>query len=157
MARKTKKANGEDWNGGRKAGGMNRRSIQKIEEARIANAVTRGQGKKLGKEVLEEFMHLFAGMAAQYQPLPEGMPIPPGRNPDEEKFLGYAKLAVDTAKALADFQSPKFKAIAVVAPPPGAGDDLANPITRSQAGNIVRINDPAALARVYQKMIKQVG
>lgn len=155
MARKTHKANGEEWNGGRKAGRMNKRTVEKIEEARLAVEESRGRKLKLGKEVLEEFMHLFAGMAATHQPLPEGMPVPRGRNPNEEKFLAYAKLTVDAAKALADFQSPKFKAIAVVATP-GNNPDLGQPLTKGQIDNVVTLNDPAALARVYQQRIKQI-
>src|SRR5512147_1620061 len=114
--------------GGRSKGTPNKLTVQKTEEARIAVERARGSGVKLGKEVLEEFMMLFAGMAAAYQPLPPGMAAPSGRMPDENRFLVYAKLTVGTAKALADFQSPKFKAIMVAAAPGGGtGIDQKTP------------------------------
>jgi probable HAF family extracellular repeat protein len=68
-------------------------------------------GKKLGKEVLEEFMMVARGMAAKYQPAPPGQPKKPGQN--ETKFLTYAEMAIKCASELAPYQSPKFKAIAV--------------------------------------------
>ena len=94
-------------------------------------------------------MKTFAGMAAYYQPVPENVAVPPGRKPDESKFLRYAELTVTTAKALADFQSPKFKAIQVMAPP-------ANPLPPAKDGKVIAIDDPVAMARVYQNMIKTV-
>ena len=150
--------------GGRTKGTPNRRTTEAVERARIdvENAKASGKRaiegikKKLAKDVLEEFMMLFAGMAAAYQPLPAGVSPPPGRTPDEGKFQTYAKLAVDTARALADFQSPKFRAIAVVAAPteqdrPGDGAKLLNP------DNVVQLKDATAIARVYQRMVKRVG
>jgi hypothetical protein len=148
--------------GGRKKGTPNKRNSEAVERARIEveNALSEVDPrsnpvqvlkKKLAKDVLEEFMMLFAGMAAAHQPLPEGMPVPPGRKPDEAKFQTYAKLTVDTAKALADFQSPKFRAIAVVAPPP----EMLPTRPLLSKDNVVNINDPAAIARVYQQMVKR--
>jgi hypothetical protein len=68
-------------------------------------------GKKLGKEVLEEFMLVARGMAAKYQPAPPGQPRNPHQN--ETKFLTYAEMAIKCASDLAEYQSPKFRAIAV--------------------------------------------
>jgi hypothetical protein len=140
--------------GGRVAGTPNKRTQELIDKARLdvenAQAGHRGGPRKLGKEVLDEFMHLFAGMAAHHQPVPEGAIVPAGRKPDEAKFLIYAKLAVDTARSLADFQSPKFKALMVSVAP-----DVQPP--KQIDGNVVQLNDPVALARVYANMIKQVG
>jgi hypothetical protein len=42
-------------------------------------------GKKLGKEVFEEFMVIARRMAARYQPAAPGQPKKPGQN--EAKFL----------------------------------------------------------------------
>lgn len=144
--------------GGRSKGTPNKRTTEMVERARIeaenaarGHARGRAEGlKKLGKEVLEDFMHLFAGMAATYQPLPPGVvAASPGREPNEDKFLIYAKLTVDTARSVADFQSPKFKAIMVTAAPP------ENP-PKHVDGNVIPIDDPVALARIYQRRIKQV-
>ncbi len=143
--------------GGRSKGTPNRSTTERLERERIAQQAqhevdrNRQANTKLGKDVLEEFMRLFAGMAAAYQPLPEGMAPPPGRTPNETKFLIYARLTVETARDLAAFQSPKFKAIQVMAPPP-----TPLPAPAPADGNVVTIDDPVAMARVYQRMIKQV-
>ena len=134
--------------GGRQAGTPNRQTVEKLEQARLHVENARGAGKKLGKEILEDFMHLFAGMAATYQPLPAGV-VDERRSPDEDKFLVYAKLAVQTAKDLADFQSPKFKAIMVQ----GTIDVPSQGTSRTEGDNVVTLNDPIALARVYKRLI----
>jgi len=103
---------------GRKPGIPNKATVERALEAAKQNAEAKANGKKLAKEVLEEFMLLFAGMAAAYQPLPPGTPVPPGREPNEAKFITYAKLATDTAADLAPYQSPTFRAIGVMAPNP---------------------------------------
>ncbi len=137
--------------GGRKAGTPNKRTLEAVEKARIEVENARGANKRLAKEVLEDFMHLFASMAATYQPLQPGMEPDEKRSPDEEKFQIYAKLAVDTAKSLADFQSPKFRAIMVTAP--AGGDDIGKPLV-SKDGNVLTIDDPIAAARVYARIMK---
>ena len=95
-----------------------------IERTLIAERIT-GEasmaGKKLAKEVLDDFMNLFAGMAAVYQPLAPGHIARPGTAPDEAKFEKYARLTVETARALAPFQSPTFRAIVIAPPPPERG------------------------------------
>lgn len=135
--------------GGRQKNTPNKATTERAELARLQNEESRRRGIKLGKEVLEEFMLLFAGMAASHQPLPRGV-VRPGHVEREEKFLTYARLTVETAKALAEYQSPKFRAIMVTAPPP-------EPPARTIDGNVTAINDPVALARVYQQMVKRVA
>lgn len=149
---------GEGKTRGRRKNIPNKRTSEAMEIARIeaenamAPPVPGQPRKKLGKDVLEEFMMLFAGMAATYQPLPDGVAMP-GRKPDEAKFLKYAELTVTTAKALADYQSPKFRAIYVAASP----DQNNGPRGILPAGdNVLQLNDPIAMARVYQRMVKQV-
>jgi hypothetical protein len=111
--------------GGRTKGTPNKATVERQliaareAEARVAEA--HASGRRLGKDVLDEFMHLFAGMAATYQPLPTGMPIPQGRQPDEAQFEKYARLAVHCATKLAPYQSPTFQAIMVAPPPPDPG------------------------------------
>lgn len=108
--------------GGRNKGTRNKATIEReLLAARAAEervAAAEASGRKLGKEVLDEFMHLFAGMAATYQPLRPGTPIPVGRTPDEPQFEKYAKLAVHCARLLAPYQSPTFQAIMIAPPPP---------------------------------------
>lgn len=141
--------------GGKQKGTLNKATTERLERERIAKQAqqevdkARRENMVLGKDMLERFMMTFAGMAAHHQPVPAGQVAQPGRKPDEAKFLTYAKLTVETARDLAQFQSPKFKAIQIVAPPP-------NPVVPLADGNVVQIDDPVAMARVYQRMIKQV-
>lgn len=145
--------------GGRKPGARNKVTIEREEiarlelaaekEAREAAAKVAGAKAaltKLGKDVLEEFMMLFRGMAAAYQPAPPGQPARQGA--DEAKFVKYAVLARDTAADLAEYQSPKYRAIAVMAPPPDLrpGDD-AKVIDLAAA-------DPTRAADVYRRLIQ---
>lgn len=100
---------------GRPKGSPNKATIEQAEIAKRQVEGAKVSGRKLGKELLDDFAHLFAGMAAAYQPAPPGQPPRPNQN--EEKFLTYGKLAVETAKDLAKFQSPTFRAIALSADP----------------------------------------
>lgn len=104
---------------GRPEGAKSKSTIEReLKAARDAEAAV-NSGRKLGKEVLDEFMHLFAGMAAAYQPLPPGTEaVPQGREPNEGKFEKYARLAVQCARDLAPYQSPTFRAIMTAPPPP---------------------------------------
>lgn len=108
---------------GRKFGIPNKATIERREQARIdvENAAAGTSGdvaeaatvprKKLAKDILEEFMYLFAGMATFYKMAsPSEAPNP---NADERKFRDYAMLATQTARDLAPFQSPKLSAVAV--------------------------------------------
>lgn len=138
--------------GGRTAGTPNKASLEKqrvaAEIAARTVADARINGKKLAKDILEEFMCVFAGMAATCQPLPPGVTIvPPGREPNAEAFVVYARLAVDTAAKLAEFQSPKFKAVMQMAPP-------AEPPPKQVEGNVVPITtDAESSMRVWRRMI----
>ena len=112
------RAKGTPKTGGRVKGQPNKATVEKtIIAERIMSEATMS-GKKLGKEVLDDFMGVFASMAAYYQPRPG----PDGKltgNPvgNEDKFQQYARLAMQAAKDLAPFQSPTFRAV-VVAPAP---------------------------------------
>lgn len=134
---------------GRQAGTPNKTTTERAELARLQNEESRRKGIKLGKDVLEEFMMLFGSIAALYQPLPPGADLT-GRTPNEDKFLTYARLTVETAKALAEYQSPKFRAIMMTAAAPEQPP-------RTIDGNVTKINDPIAMARVYAQMVKRVG
>jgi len=100
--------------GGRKKGTPNKATRERVLLAKRILEEQKGRpGRKLAREVLDDFMHLFLGMAAQHQPLPIGMAAGPGQQPNEPKFLEFAKLAIDTAAQLAPYQSPKLKAVLV--------------------------------------------
>jgi len=85
----------------------------KADQAEQALVAAQARGVKLAKDVIQDFMRLFAGMAATYQPLPPGQEIPPGKIVDEGKFEKYAALAVDAAARLAPFESPRYSAVLV--------------------------------------------
>ena len=99
--------------GGRAKGTPNKASIER--EALLARLTAeqtqQKPGRKLAREVLDDLMHLALGMAAKYQPLPEGVVPMAGQKPDELKFIEYATLAGSFAKDLAPYQSPRFKAV----------------------------------------------
>lgn len=107
--------------GGRQKGTPNKASVERaLVAARIAQEQAGKPGRKLAREVLDDLMHTFLGMAAQHQPLPEGVVPMNGAKPDAAKFVEYATLAGSFAKDLAPFQSPKFKAtIQLPELPPG--------------------------------------
>jgi hypothetical protein len=148
---------------GRKKGSKNKSTIQKELVAKevlarnamtIANAGDRHPNTtdpnvKLATKVLEEFMMLFAGMAATHQPLPDGMPVPQGRKPDEDKFLRYAELTRDTAKALAPYQSPTFKAMSVSVNP-----TEQQPTRPGDNAKIIDLKDAKVMGQVYMRLIK---
>jgi hypothetical protein len=134
--------------GGRRAGTLNKATIERLEKARIAEQiVSGGKPEKLASDVLREFMELFADIARIHQPRPAAQ----GTNPQENegRFDKYARLAVECAKALAPYQSPTFKSIAVTAPPPG-------PLPKTAEGDVIDINDPVALMKVWERRVIRV-
>ena len=138
---------------------------QQIQEdadrvARAMAAAKAGQiaPTKLAKEHIEDFAKVFTGIAAYYQPhnnwrieIRDGKPVKTNENSayDNALFTKYATLAIDAWKALAPFQSPTFKAIQVMAPP-----RVENP--RESSESMIDIDDPVALARIYQRRITAV-
>lgn len=104
--------------GGRAKGTPNKATLERalIAEQEIERA--KSSGRKLAKEYLQEFLPVLAGMAAHYQPLPTGMPIPEGRAPNEAKFEKWFGYVLETASKLAPYESPTFRAIVVAPPPP---------------------------------------
>ena len=88
--------------GGRQKGTRNKATIECALMAARGTAEANATGQRLAKEVLEDFMRLFADMAATAD-----------RN--TEQFEKWARLAIETAKALAPFQSPRYSTVAVAA------------------------------------------
>ena len=88
--------------GGRKRGTPNKATVERALLAERAAVEGKTAGQRLAKEVLEDFMRLFADMAATAD-----------RN--TEQFEKWARLAIETAKALAPFQSPRYSTVAVAA------------------------------------------
>lgn len=118
---------------GRPKGSRGKVNIQKALRAELTTAEAKASGRKLAIDVLEDFMHLFAGMAAVYQPLPPGVAAAPGRTPDEERFEKYARLTLDFASDLAKYQSPTFGKVMLIPPP-----DIM-PLPKPIAGELSRL------------------
>jgi len=86
----------------------------KPEAARETVEHAAREGRSLAVDVLEEYMRVFRGMSAFYQPSSKAK----GARPDPVQFEKWARLALRCAESLAEFQTAKLKAIAVAAPPP---------------------------------------
>lgn len=138
--------------GGRVRGVPNKATAERALIAAQQHADSVRAGKKLAKDVLDEFMHLTAGMAAVYQPLPPGVTVvEQGREPNPEKFWKCVEMVRDFAKELAKYQSPTFKAIAVHAPIDGAGARDITP--RLDASNVIDLTDVQAITRIYKRRV----
>ena len=83
----------------------------------------------LDKETLDTFMTEFAALAEHYRPALPGRRANP--NEDEERYLKFARLAVDAATRLAPYQSPTFRAM-VLAPAPETNETKARPRLQSR-------------------------
>ena len=101
--------------------------------------------------MLEDYMAAFHNIAAYYQNK-LAQDYGAGKEPDPKALAAFEKwgtLTAQTAKQLAEFQSPKFKAIAIVAPP--ANNNPGPPIPE----DVRTITDPSRLQRIYQQTIKK--
>ena len=54
---------------GRPPGSLNKRTTNQLLDAKRAVAEARAQGRKLAKEVADDFMHIFASMAMEVRPI----------------------------------------------------------------------------------------
>lgn len=124
--------------GGREAGVKNKATLEKeLLAERIMAEQANKPGRKLAKEVLDDFMHLFMGLAAQHQPLPQGVVDPSGAVRDEEKFVRYANMAGEFAGKLVKYQSPTMGMVKLSFEPrfeaPGGDGVLPAPVAPGQA------------------------
>src|SRR5258708_9486706 len=133
-------------------GSKKRSTIEKERQAELIAERTvmdaRASGEKRAKDVLEDFMNVFASMAAHHQPAPPGHL--PNQNEDKAEFYRNAEFAIDCAAKLASYQSPTFKAIMVAPPPPPP------PAPPTIDGEVVRIDDPVVLGNIYRRMVTAV-
>jgi hypothetical protein len=86
--------------GGRKLGSLNKATVQRALLAERAAA--EGAGKRLAKDVLQDFMELFVEAAAHFR-----------ERGDWREFERWALHTVDCAKSLAPYQSPRLSALAI--------------------------------------------
>ena len=137
--------------GGRGKGARNKKTLERQILKTIEDDMAEGKPVRLmAKEVLDQFMNYFAGLASYYQP---GTPEQPNSNADETKFEKYALIAKGFADSLVRYQSPTLKAIMVT--------EMSKPAAVDQpgmrGGKVIEINDAKAAARVYQQMMREVG
>lgn len=143
--------------GGRVKGTPNKRTTERLERERIAKQAQQEVDKanlskiKLGKDVLEDYMSAFHNIAVFYQNK-LALSYASGKEPDPKDLAAFEKwgmLTAQTAKNLAEFQSPKFKAIAITAPP--ANQNPGPPIPQDPK----LVQDATQLQRIYQQTIKK--
>jgi hypothetical protein len=72
-------------------------------------AQAQAAGRRTGKSILDDFANVFAGIAAYYQPRPDGT----NANADEKKFLAYSGMAIIAADKVSQYQTPKLSAVMV--------------------------------------------
>jgi hypothetical protein len=90
----------------------------------------------------------------QRQVMTEAGLIPNAAPQDVELFKQFMLAAGIFAKALAPFQDPQFKAISFTMAPPLPADPAAAKLVE---GKVVNLDDPVALAKVYQRMVKGIA
>lgn len=128
---------------GRKRGPSKATIERQLLAQRIAAEQQGKPGRKLAKEVLDDLMHTALGMAAKYQPLPDGVVPMNGQKPDEAKFVEYLKLAGGFATDLAPYQSFRFKAVLMSQEPLPGGSAIV-PGPGDQAGAMTRMSPQQA-------------
>ncbi len=116
--------------GGRKPGSLNKRTKEKLEQARLDDNRGRELARtiaapevhaptvtaRLAKNELEEVIPVIRGMLAYYQSTPPqalaaGIPNNPNANAGE--FKAWMQIFVDATMRLARFQSPTFSAVMI--------------------------------------------
>jgi hypothetical protein len=142
--------------GGRPKGSPNKRTVQKLIEASQQVAAIKKLGQKKATETLQDLMNTAMGMVALYQRrimTAEGL-LPDAKPDDVANFWEAMKCAGTFSKALAPFQDPTFKAISVSMMPtlPQPGDNA-----KQVEGKVIKMDDPNAIARVYQQMVRRVS
>lgn len=161
---------------GRKPGTPNKSTTKKIADAKIAEQIAAeiGQpagavalalqkleeGRKLAKTELEEFLPIIKGTVGIFQRAamkPDGTGVPGGAGYSREAwadFKAWAEFFVTLMDKLADFQSPKYKAIMVATP--GAGDGAGAPAEGMRditpAGDLD--DDTTIAAQTYLRLVK---
>jgi hypothetical protein len=109
---------------GRPPGSRNTHSKNMALEARAAVAEARAQGRKLAKEIADDFMHIFANMALEVRPVTERERkhgVPPNPKGDEAKFKALSAILLSWVSVLIPYQSARFQQIKL-----GVGDISAD-------------------------------
>src|SRR4051812_41711777 len=141
---------------GRQAGTPNRRTVAKFLEDSQGDAEAKKQDGPRAIKTLSELMVTAVGFTAHYQQkmiaweaVPEKKDkLPPAEMVD--RFMAGLNTAIKAAKALAPFQDPQFKAIAVTKSPL----DVPEPKLINGKAEKIDIKDPVELARLYATLVR---
>jgi hypothetical protein len=101
---------------GRTPGSRNRRTTNQLLEAKRAVAEARAQGRKLAKEVADDFMHIFAALAIEVRPVTQKeieRGVKPNPRADEDKFKALSAILLSWVEVLIPYQSARFAQIKV--------------------------------------------
>jgi hypothetical protein len=143
--------------GGRAKGTPNKATLEREEEAARALDRSRATGRPLAKDRLDELLDVALGAMQRHQPVTRDMvqrARAAGNTAVKESkgdwggFGDWWDRAAFAAKALAPYQSPQLKAIAMqMAPPP-------EPTKVPEPANVHQIDDANAASRVYLRTVK---
>ena len=149
---------------GRKFGSKTKATVEREERARLERQAKEAEREKsiaerkhikLAKDVLEDYMVAFGAIASVFQnkvveSLQKG--LTPSQS-DVEAFERWGRMTVDTAAKLADYQSPKLKAVMVGLPPPSPN----GPMVDVTPENVRKLPDANSKMASYADMIRVVG
>jgi hypothetical protein len=125
--------------GGRIKGTPNRATVERAAMAARIAGEAEMRGQKLGKELLAKYAGLFDEMADARR-----------LAGDVIAFEKWARLACATAKDLAPYQSPTYRAV-IAASPPAPATEVINLFDHT--GELVHETDPHAAMRTYRRLI----
>ena len=154
--------------GGRQKGSLNKTTLERLERARVIEQVAAEvgglgtvkatavalhkamEGHRLAKDELVEVIPVIKDIVAHYQRKSTAISKKTGLlvvKGDPSDFKEWLRLLVDTCFKLADFQSPKFRAIMVSAP--GEQESMKT----IDADNVIPLNDAVGASRVYRRIM----
>jgi hypothetical protein len=99
---------------GRPPGSRNRRTTNQLLDAKRVVAEARAQGRKLAKEVADDFMTIWANMAMEVRPVTKReieRGVPPNPNADEPKFRAVSAILKEWVALLLPYQSARMAQI----------------------------------------------
>ena len=156
--------------GGRLKGSLNKTTREKLAKANIAEQIaeqigTPGSatavalqkamaGRKLAREEVEEIVPIIKGVVAhvQRQVMVQNATgaVEIAKGSDLGELKDWLRLFVDTCLKLAEFQSPKFRAVMVAAAAPG---DSGASSSAADGGKVINLDDAVGAARVYKRIV----
>ncbi len=151
--------------GGRQKGSLNKATRERLDRARAVEQVAAEigkpgsvtaialhkalEGRRLAKDEIAEVVPIIKGIVEHYQRKSTAINKKTGLlvvKGDPSDFKEWLRLFVDTCFKLADFQSPKFRAIMVSAP-------SEQPMKTIDGDNVIPLNDAVGASRVYRRIM----